>query len=198
MWMPFDSPDTNWVISRFPKHTIYSKENALLKTHPSYPSDNHLLHSDGSVSFGKRFIGNFESGMNSWRVEGDAVTNHADFELYQGQRDIFGNIGAGFLTSYHPTKGDIPTGSATSPKFAAESGEYLAFLIAGGEGDGVGVRLLSDGDEVAVWRGQNTEWFKPVIYSLAEHTGETLQLQLFDNESGGWGHIMLDHVIILE
>ena len=27
LWMPFDSPDTDWVGSRFSKHTIYSKEN---------------------------------------------------------------------------------------------------------------------------------------------------------------------------
>ena len=198
LWMPFDSPHTNWVISHFSRHTIYSRENALLKTHPTAPSDNQILHIDGSVSLGKRFIGDFESGLNGWRIEGDAVTNHADIELYRQQRDVIGNIGPGFLTSYHPTERDIPTGSATSPEFVAEADEYLAFLIAGGRGNGVGARLLSDGEEVAVWRGHNTEWFKPVIYSLAEHTSKTLQLQLFDNESGHWGHIMLDHVIILQ
>ena len=190
LYMPFDSPDAQWVISRFSGQT-------LSKTHPTIPSDNQFLHLNGSLYFGERFIGDFESGMNGWRIEGDAVTNHADFESYEGQQDIIGNIGTGFLTSYHPTDGDTSTGSAISPKFVAEADQYLAFRIAGGKGDGVGVRLLVDGAEVAVWRGQNTEQFSPVIYSLEKLAGKTLQLQLFDNESGAWGHIMLDHVIIL-
>ena len=199
LWMPFDSPDAQWVFSRFSMQTLsWNAPSFFSKTHPTIPSDNQFLHPDGIPLSGERFIGDFESGMNGWRIEGDAVTNHADFELYQGQQDINGNIGPGFLTSYHPTDGDILTGGAVSPEFAAEADQYLAFLIAGGMGDGVGVRLLSGGEEVAVWRGQNTEHFRQVIYPLAEHDGKTLQLQLFDNETGGWGHIMLDHVIILE
>ena len=196
LWMPFDASNLQWVISRFSGQT-FRTNNYFVKTHPTALSDNQIIHTDGNVSFGNRFIGNFESGMDGWRIEGDAVTNHADFEIYKWQQYIIGNIGPGFLTSHHPTKGDIPTGSATSPKFVAQAGEYLAFLIAGGKGDGVGVRLLIDGEEVTVWRGRETEYFRSVIYPLAEHAGKTLQLQLFDNESDPWGHIMLDHVIIL-
>ena len=187
LWMPFDSPDTQWVISRFSAQTLF---------HDSDLFERYSTSQDDSVPFEGEFISDFESGMDGWRIEGDAVTNHADFESYKGQQDIIGNIGPGFLTSYHPTDGDIPTGSAISPKFVAEADQYLAFRIAGGKGDGVGLRLLNAGDEVAVWRGQNTEKFTPVIYSLADVAGKTLRLELFDNESGSWGHIMLDHVII--
>ena len=69
-------------------------------------------------------------------------------------------------------------------------------LRGGGGGSGVGLRLLADGDEAAVWRGETTERFKRVIYPLAEVAGQRLQLELFDNETGGWGHIMLDHVML--
>ena len=195
LWMPFDSHDAQWVFSRFSGQTIHSNELGLAKTHPIAP--NQFLHPDSSLSI-ERFIGDFESGMNGWRIEGDAVTNYADFELYYLQASIKGNIGTGFLTTYHPTDGDIPTGSATSPKFTAETDQHLAFLIAGGTGDGVGARLLSGDEEVAVWRGQDTGQFRRVIYPLAKHAGKTLQLQLFDNETSAWGYIMLDHVVILE
>ena len=187
LWMPFDSPDPQWVISRFSAQTLFH-DSDLFERYSTSPDD--------SSPFEGEFISDFESGMDGWRIEGDAVTNHADFESYEGQQDIIGNIGPGFLTSYHPTDGDIPTGSAISPKFVAEADQYLAFRIAGGNGDGVGLRLLNAGDEVAVWRGQNTEEFTPVIYSLADVAGTTLCLELFDKESGSWGHIMLDHVII--
>ena len=197
LWMPFDSHDAQWAFSRFSGQTIYSNELGLAETRPTVPSYNRFLHPGGSLTF-ERFIGNFESDdRNEWRIEGDAVTNHADFDIYYLQSSISGNIGPGFLTSYHPFDGDIPTGSATSPKFVAEADEYLAFLIAGGGGDGVGVRLLVDGAEVSVWRGQNTERFRTVIHSLSDFAGKTLQLQLFDNETGAWGHIMLDHIVIL-
>ena len=199
LWMPFDSIDAQWAISRFSEQNL-RRNYVFVKTHPTAPSDNQILHPDDSLSFGERFIGDFEvdHGGNVWLIDGDAVTNHADFDLYHGQLPISGNIGSGFLTSYHPTEGDIPTGSAVSPEFVADADQYLAFLIAGGRGDGVGVRLLSDGEAVAVWRGQNSEWFRQVIYPLADLAGKTLQLQLFDNETGGWGHIMLDHVLIME
>ena len=52
-------------------------------------------------------------------------------------------------------------------------GAVPAFLIAGGKGEGVGMRLPADGEEVALWRGKNSE-------------------------RGGWGHIMLDHVILMQ
>ena len=199
LWMPFDSSDAQWAFSRFSGQTIYSSATGLTETHSTAQDHNQILHPGGSLAF-ERLIDNFESDRaegNGWRIEGDAVTNHADFEIYYRQGTISGNIGPGFLTSYHPNRDYVPTGSATSPKFVVEADRYLAFLIAGGKGDGVGVRLLSDGEEAAVWRGQNTEQFMPIIYPLADVAGKTLQLQLFDNESGAWGHIMLDHVVIL-
>ena len=197
LWMPFDSPDGPWAFSRFSGHTLSWSAPLFLEAHPTIPSANQAILPDGRLLFGERFIGDFESGVNGWFIEGDAVTNHADFELYQGQLDIIGNIGPGFLTSYHPTDGDTSTGSATSPKFVAEADRYLAFRIAGGRRDSVGARLLVDGAEVAVWRGRKTEVFRTVVYPLADFAGKTLQLQLFDDEPVGFGHIMLDHVIIL-
>ena len=127
-----------------------------------------------------------------------AVTNYSGHEPYRGQQPISGNEGRGFLTSYHPDKGDRATGRALSPAFTAGHDQYLAFLVAGGKGDRVGLRLLADGDETAVWRGGNTERFERVVHPLAGVEGQRLQLELFDNETGGWGHIMLDHVMLVQ
>ncbi len=165
LWMPFDSPDEAWVLDRFAGRNLYVA-----------PS-----------------LARFEDGFDGWLTAGEAVTNHGPHERYKGQGRIAGNVG-GFLTSYHPDKGDKATGRAVSPKFTAESGQYLIFMIAGGRGDGVGVRLLADGAEVMVWRGENTERFKPFVYPLDEVARRSLQLELFDDETGSWGHIMLDHV----
>ena len=172
--MPFDSPDRQWVFDRFAGRDLRVFD----------------------LFFDGRFLGRFEDGLNGWLLEGEAVTNHGQNERYRGQQPISGNVGRGFLTSYHPDKGDLAIGRAFSPAFTAESDQYLTFLIAGGEGGGVGLRLWADRVEAAVWRGENTEWFTRVVYPLAEVAGQRLQLELFDDETGGWGHIMLDQVML--
>ena len=62
----------------------------------------------------------------------------------------------------------------------------------------MGVRLLADGAEVTVWRGRDTEHFEEAAYLLSGLAGKTLQLELFDAEVGGWGHVMLDHVRLVQ
>ena len=142
----------------------------------------------------QRALGSFEDGLDDWQVDCDAVTIEGQHERTVGQQPISGNVGRGFLNSYHPNRGDAVTGTARSPAFTTADGSLLTFLIAGGSGDGVGVRLLADGAEVTVWRGKDTEHFEEVGYLLAGLEGQTLQLELFDAVVGGWGHIMLDHV----
>lgn len=142
-------------------------------------------------------LGNFEDGFDNWRLDGNAVTIHDQYERIVDQLRIRGNVTEGFLTSYHPNRGDAEVGTARSPEFTTADGQPLTFLIAGGDGDGVGVRLLADGAEVNVWRGKKAEHFETVNYSLDGLAGKTLQLELFDFEVGSWGHIMLDHVRLL-
>ena len=146
----------------------------------------------------QRALGSFDDGLDDWQLEGDAVTIEGQHERTMGQQPITGHVGRGFLTSYHPTRGDAVTGTARSPAFTSADGSLLTFLIAGGDGDGVGVRLLADGAEVTVWRGRDTEHFEEAAYLLAGLAGKTLQLELFDAEVEGWGHIMLDHVRLVQ
>ena len=144
-----------------------------------------------------RSLGTFEDGFDDWQLYGDAVTNHRDHEGAYEQQPISGNVGPGFLTSYHPDRGDQVSGGARSPEFTAREDSFVVFRIAGGNGDGVGVRLLADGEEVRTWHGRNSERFEQILHPLAGLAGRTLQLELFDRESGGWGHIMLDHVMVI-
>lgn len=151
---------------------------------------------DGGDVDANHFLGDFEDGFDGWRLEGDAVTNHREHEYVQ-QQPIRGNIGPGFLTSFHPAAADAATGTARSPEFAATDDDLLAFRIAGGGGDGVGVRLLADGAPIDVWRGRYSEHFETVVHPLSGLADKTLQLEMFDHETGDWGHIMLDHVMVM-
>ena len=193
LWAPFDATDHQWVMDRFAGRDL----RVNFHTHPTDPSGN-LLHYNGRLYVGERFLGRFEDGFDDWQLEGNAVTIEGSHERTVAQQPITGHVGRGFLTSYHPTRGDAVTGTARSPAFTSADGSLLTFLIAGGSGDGVGVRLLADGAEVTVWRGRDTEHFEEAAYLLAGLAGKTLQLELFDAEVEGWGHIMLDHVRLVQ
>ena len=188
--MPFDVGDHQWANARFAGHDLRARNRFSLTD----PAGNRLRVGDRHY-VGEQFLGRFEGGLDGWQVEGEAITNHGQHEFYKDQPPIFGHVGPGFLTSYHPDEGNKPTGKARSPAFTASGGHYLALLVGGGSGSRVGVRLLADGQEVTVWRGENTEHFHLIVHPLAAVAGQPLQLELYDNDPAG--HIMLDHVLLV-
>ena len=79
-------------------------------------------------------------------------------------------------------------------------------LVGGDSESNAGLRLLADGKEIAVWHGPgerlfggsgtHVEHFKLIVHPLAEVAGQSLQLELYDNDPKG--HIMLDHVLLVQ
>ena len=143
---------------------------------------------------GAQFLGRFEGGLDGWEIVGAAITNHGQHQFYQAQIPICGHAGPGFLTSYHPAEGDKPIGKARSPTFTAQP-EHVLALLGGSDEANVGVRLLADGQEVAIWRGEGNEHFRLIAHPLAAVAGQPLPLELFDHDPEG--HIMLDHALLV-
>ena len=203
LWMPFDVADHQWVNERFAGRDLRAR-NCFSLTHPA----GNRFRVGGRHYVGEQFLGRFEGGLDGWQIVGEAVTNHGQHEFYQDQPPIFGHVGPGFLTSYHPDEGDKMTGKALSPEFIAADGHHLAVLVGGGSGSNVGLRLLADGKEVAVWRGPGerllgtfasrsiVEDFHLIAHPLAAVAGKPLQLELYDSDPEG--HIMLDHVLLVQ
>ena len=191
LWMPFDVADHQWANERFAGRNLRARSRFSLTD----PAGNRLRVGDPSLCWGaihRPLRG--RPGRLAGRWRGHHQPRPACV-LCQGQDPIFGHVGPGFLTSYHPDEGDKTTGKARSPEFTASDNHHLAFLIGGGAGSNVGVRLLADGQEVVVWRGRNNEHFKLIAHPLAAVAGKPLQLELFDNDPAG--HIMLDHVLLM-
>ena len=191
LWMPFNAISAQWATARFADHDLKARKTFST----SQPDRNRFLLGEHTF-IGQQILAHFNNGLDGWQLTGQAITSFNQHDSYPGQQLIWNRADSGFLTSYHPTKGNAVTGEALSPTFSASPDQYLVLLIAGGNLHGVGLRLFADGEETAVWRGQNSERFELIVHPLGYLAGKTLQLQLFDYELGPRGHIMLDHVLL--
>ena len=196
IWMSFDVVDHDWANQRFASLDLRAKN----RFSQIDPAGNRFV-VDGIRTFayvGEEFLGRFENGgMDGWQVDDKAVSNHALNPFFDTvDHPVAGHVGPGYLTTYFLGKWER-TGRALSPTFTARDDQYLAFLIAGESHDLVGLRLLADGQEVAVWRGEDPAYFELVIYPLHELAGKELQLEIFNNEIGDRPRLMLDHVMLV-
>ena len=193
VWMSFDVVDHVWANERFGNLDLRAK-NRFSQTDPA--GNRFVI--DGIRYVGEEFLGRFENGgADGWHVEDKAVSNHAQNPFFDTvDHPAAGHVGPGYLTTYFLGKWER-TGRAVSPVISAREDQYLAFLIAGESHDDVGLRLLADGQEVAVWRGNDPKIFELVIYPLHEFAGKELQLEIFNNEIGDRPRLMLDHVMLV-
>ncbi len=191
-WMPFNVFDHAWANERFGDSDLRAR-NRYSQTDPG---GNRFMR-DGVGYVGEQFIGRFDgTDLDGWHRDVKAVTNHELAPFTDRIFPVSGHVGPGFLTTYYPGKWER-TGRATSPTFTARDDQYLAFLIAGEFHDHVGMRLLADGQEVAVWRSDNWNSFELVIYPLRDVAGKDLQLEIFNHEVGDRPRLMLDHVMLV-
>ena len=51
-----------------------------------------------------------------------------------------------------------------------------------------------EGQVVRTQTGRNTDKLEDVSWSVESFTGKTAQFEIVDNYSGGWGHILVDHI----
>ena len=192
VWMPINVYDHAWANERFGNMDLRAR-NRFSQTDPA---GNRFLW-DGVRFVGEQFLWRFDgTDLDGWHREVKAVTNHELAPYFDRIHPVQGHVGPGFLTTYFPGKWER-TGRATSPTFAARDDQYLMFLIAGERHDQVGLRLLADGEEAAVWRGANWGSFDMVIFPLRQLAGKELQLEIFNNEIGDRPRLMLDHVMLV-
>jgi len=146
----------------------------------------------------------FESGTyDNWKVEGEAFgpaparlgTNyhHQPIQGMQGKylADSYRNDGS---KAASPTDSDRPTGKLTSPEFAIDR-PYISLLIGGGANPGrTCANLLVGGKVVRTATGKNREVLEWQDWDVRDLTGKTAQVEIVDNHSAGWGHILVNRI----
>ncbi len=91
--------------------------------------------------------------------------------------------------------GDAHTGTLTSEQFTIER-DYINFLIGGGAHEGrTCINLLIDGKTVRTATGKNSNAMALHSWNVSDIQGKTVNLQIIDDFTGGWGNIGIDHIV---
>ncbi len=135
----------------------------------------------------------FESGYGTWTVEGSAFGDSPSSGAIANQQEVMGYSGAHLANSF--TNGDASTGKLTSPTFKIEE-RFINFLIGGGAGSDLGLSVIVEGQEIiSIVSTSNTEVMQWRGVDLSSYMGRMAHIEVVDNATGGWGHLLVDHIV---
>lgn len=140
----------------------------------------------------------YTSPIGDWTTTGDAFGTGPAQGTLPGQQQVTGYLGNGLANTF--LGGDAGTGTLTSPTFTIDK-KYLDFLIGGGyhpaSSDApTAVELIVDGKVVRSATGSNGEALNWASWDLSDLQGKQAQIKVVDDNTGGWGHLNLDQVVL--
>jgi hypothetical protein len=126
-------------------------------------------------------------------VTGEAFGPGPESEPLPSQGPIAGWFGARFVNSFHG--GDVTTGTLEVP--LQKGGTEVRLLVGGGSDCATTyAALFVNGVENGRACGQNDEVLRTVVLPLPPEAAE-VTLRLIDNATGPWGHLLVDHAMVI-
>ncbi|MET7370444.1 GH32 C-terminal domain-containing protein [Streptomyces sp. NPDC005566] len=144
-------------------------------------------------------LADFEGGTyGNWTATGDAFGTAPATGSHAGQQEVTGFLDSGLANSF--LNGDATTGSLTSPEFTIDK-NYVNFLVGGGnhpasQAEPTAVELLVDGKLVRSATGHDGEALNWDSWDVRELIGKKAQIKIVDENTSGWGHINVDHIVL--
>ncbi|MFD5911537.1 GH32 C-terminal domain-containing protein [Streptomyces massasporeus] len=144
-------------------------------------------------------LADFEGGgYGDWTTTGDAFGSAPATGTLPGQQEVSGFLGSGLANSF--LNGDSTTGTLTSPEFTIDK-DYVNFLVGGGNhpagsADPTAVELLVDGQVVRGTTGKDGEALNWTAWDVKDLAGKKARIRIVDDNTGGWGHINVDHIML--
>jgi levanase len=144
-------------------------------------------------------LADFEGGTyGDWTTTGDAFGTAPATGTLPNQQEVSGFLGSGLVNSY--LNGDSTTGTLTSPEFTLDK-DYVNFLVGGGNhpagsDNPTAVELLVDGNVVRSATGRDGEALNWASWDVKDLAGTKAQIKIVDDNSGGWGHLNVDHIML--
>ena len=147
-------------------------------------------------------IADFEGDTyGEWTTTGTAFGSGPAKGTLPGQMKVSGYIGKGLVNSFYG--GDGAIGTLTSPPFTLDH-KHISFLIGGGGWkEKTCMNLLVDGKVARTATGPNvvpggSEALDLASWDVSDLIGKTAQIQIVDNQKGGWGHINVDQIVLCD
>jgi uncharacterized protein (DUF608 family) len=134
----------------------------------------------------------FESGYGKWKVEGTAFGATPAHGGFEDQQPVSGFLGQGLVNSF--LGGDDTTGKLTSNTFVIDR-HFIRFLVGGGHYRETQIRLVSNGRVERATSGKDNERLESAVWDVRELSGRDAQIEIVDNQKGGWGHINVDQIV---
>jgi levanase len=143
------------------------------------------------------------STYGAWTTTGDAFGTGPAQGALGDQQPVSGYEGHGLVNTFLAPAagggGDASTGTLTSPSFTVGK-PYINFLIGGGRHpmslpNPTAVNLVVDGKVVRTATGNNNEALNWANWDVRDLQGKTAQIQIVDQNTGGWGHLNLDQIL---
>ena len=141
---------------------------------------------------------NFEGPTwgDGWSATGDFTNAGPVAGTLPGQQQVTGYDGAQLVNTF--TNGDAPQGTITSPTFTIGS-HYIDLLVGGGDhpwgaANPTAVNLVVNGQVVQSATGSDSEALNWVSWDVSRYQGQQATIQIVDQNSGGWGHILADSI----
>ncbi|MGW8363972.1 GH32 C-terminal domain-containing protein [Streptomyces wedmorensis] len=144
-------------------------------------------------------LADFEGGTyDDWTTTGNAFGAAPAAGTLPDQQAVSGYRGSGLVNSY--LNGDSTTGTLTSPEFTIDQ-DYVNFLVGGGNhpagsDNPTAVELLVDGQAVRSTTGQDAEALDWASWDVNDLAGKKARIRIVDDNTGGWGHINVDHIML--
>ena len=140
-------------------------------------------------------IGDFEGVVwGAWTVvSGTAFGTGPALGTLANQQPVSGFLGSGLANSFRG--GDAPTGVLRSPSFTVTR-DYLNLLVGGGASSQTAAVLVVDGAVVRSTSGKESEALDWAVWDVREFAGREAVVELRDQATGGWGHVLADHVVL--
>ena len=166
-------------------------------------------HVDGSVTNapvppGTTFA-DFEGATygTGWTTTGDFVGTGPVAGTIGDQQQVSGYLGQKLVNTF--LNHDLTMGTITSPTFTISS-NYIDMLVGGGSHAYTGapytpgagptaVNLIVGGKVVDTATGANAETLDWKSWNVAALKGQQAQIQIIDENNGGWGHINVDNIV---
>ncbi len=138
----------------------------------------------------------FEGNYGDWVAEGDAFGSRPAQGSLEGQSDIGGYRGRGFVNTY--VGRDAATGTLTSPPFPITR-NYVSLLVGGGNRPQVeGVELLVGEEVVRSATGVNSDLLNWHSWDVRDLRGQTARLRIFDRSTEAFGYTLVDHILLTD